>query len=78
VNLKSYIIILHNIRGRRYAAALPPLGGEFLGYKNVVPRQNPIAVTVKRKRLIESIDRVSVVIFEKLKSPWAACSIMTG
>lgn len=45
------------------------LEGEFLDYKNAIPHQNPIAVVVKTKELIESIDRVSVVISEKLKSP---------
>ena len=45
------------------------LEGEFLDYKNAIPRKNPIALTVDTKRMIESIDRVSVVISEKLKSP---------
>lgn len=45
------------------------LEGEFLDYKSALPRKNPIAVTVGKKSLIESIDRVSVVISEKLKSP---------
>ena len=45
------------------------LEGEFLDYKNAIPRKNPIALTVDSKRMIESIDRVSVVISEKLKSP---------
>ena len=45
------------------------LEGEFLDYKNAIPRKNPITLTVDTKRMIESIDRVSVVISEKLKSP---------
>ena len=45
------------------------LEGEFLDYKNVIPRKNPILLTVDTKSLITSIDRVSVVISEKLKSP---------
>ena len=45
------------------------LEGEFLDYRNAIPRKNPIVVTVDRKALIESVDRVSVVISEKLKSP---------
>lgn len=45
------------------------LEGEFLDYKNAVPRRNPISVVADTKSLIESIDRVSVVISEKLKSP---------
>ncbi|MEG1592789.1 MAG: DNA polymerase III subunit beta [Oscillibacter sp.] len=45
------------------------LEGEFLDYKNAVPRKNPISVIADTKLLIESIDRVSVVISEKLKSP---------
>lgn len=45
------------------------LEGEFLDYKNAIPRTNPISVTAETKSLIESIDRVSVVISDKLKSP---------
>lgn len=45
------------------------LEGEFLDYKNAIPRKNPISVIANTKTLIESIDRVSVVISEKLKSP---------
>lgn len=45
------------------------LEGEFLDYKNAIPRNNPIFVTAETKSLIESIDRVSVVISDKLKSP---------
>lgn len=45
------------------------LEGEFLDYRSAVPKRNPIAVTVDAKALIESIDRVSVVISDKLKSP---------
>ena len=45
------------------------LEGEFLDYKNAIPRRNPISVQVETKVLLESLDRVSVVISEKLKSP---------
>ena len=45
------------------------LEGEFLDYKNAIPRRNPISVVVDTKALLESLDRVSVVISEKLKSP---------
>lgn len=45
------------------------LEGEFLDYRNAIPKNNPIVVTADAKTLIESIDRVSVVISDKLKSP---------
>ena len=45
------------------------LEGDFLDYRNAIPRKNPISVVVNTKDLINSIDRVSVVISEKLKSP---------
>ena len=45
------------------------LEGEFLDYKNAIPRKNPISVVADTKALIQSIDRVSVVISDKLKSP---------
>jgi len=45
------------------------LEGEFLDYRNAIPKKNPISVTVDTKALMESINRVSVVISDKLKSP---------
>lgn len=45
------------------------LEGEFLDYKNAIPRNNPIRLTVDNKTMLSSLDRVSVVISEKLKSP---------
>ena len=45
------------------------LEGEFLDYKNAIPRKNPIVLTAQTRDLIRSIDRVSVVISDKLKSP---------
>ena len=45
------------------------LEGEFLPYKNAIPRNNTIPVEVEAKALLSSIDRVSLIISEKLKSP---------
>lgn len=45
------------------------LEGEFLDYKRAIPRNNPISILAETKDLIRSIDRVSVVISDKLKSP---------
>ena len=45
------------------------LEGEFLPYKNAIPRNNTIQVEVETKALLTSIDRVSLLISEKLKSP---------
>ena len=45
------------------------LEGDFLDYKNAIPRRNPIHIMVETKAMLESLERVSVVISEKLKSP---------
>ena len=45
------------------------LEGEFLDYKNAIPRRNPINVVIDTKTMLQSLERVSVVISEKLKSP---------
>lgn len=45
------------------------LEGEFLDYKNAIPRSNPISLEVETATMLQSLDRVSVVISEKLKSP---------
>lgn len=45
------------------------LNGEFLDYQNAVPRNQAIRLTVDTRTMTESLDRVGVVISEKLKSP---------
>ena len=45
------------------------LEGDFLDYRKAIPRGNPTRVTANRHDLIDSIDRVSVVISEKMKGP---------
>ena len=45
------------------------LEGEFLAYRQAVPRNNPIRIEGDTRSLIASIDRVSLIISDKLKSP---------
>ena len=45
------------------------LEGEFLDYRSAIPRTNPIVLTVEAKALMTAVDRVSVVISDKMKSP---------
>lgn len=45
------------------------LEGEFLAYKQAIPRSNPIQVEGNTRDLLASIDRVSLIISDKLKSP---------
>lgn len=45
------------------------LEGEFLAYKQAVPRNNQIKIEGDTKTLLTSIDRVSLIISDKLKSP---------
>ena len=45
------------------------LDGEFLPYKNAIPRNNPIAVECDTRALLQCLERVSLIISEKLKSP---------
>ncbi len=45
------------------------LEGEFLPYRNAIPRNNKIHVECDARALLSSIDRVSLIISEKLKSP---------
>lgn len=45
------------------------LEGEFMDYRAVIPTTNAISIIAHTKSLITSIDRVSVVISEKQKSP---------
>ena len=45
------------------------LEGDFLSYKNAIPRNNHIKIEVDARTLLSSIERVSLIISEKLKSP---------
>lgn len=45
------------------------LEGEFMAYEKSIPRNNPILVLADTRTLITSIDRVSLLISEKFKSP---------
>ena len=45
------------------------LEGEFLDWRRVVPENNPIQLAANRARLTASIDRVGLIVTEKLKSP---------
>ena len=45
------------------------LEGEFLAYRNAIPRNNTIKVEGDTRTLLASIDRVSLIISDKLKSP---------
>jgi len=45
------------------------LEGEFLPYKNAIPRNNSIKLECDARMLLSSIERVSLIISEKLKSP---------
>ena len=45
------------------------LEGEFLAYRQAIPRNNTIHVVGDTRTLLASIDRVSLIISDKLKSP---------
>lgn len=45
------------------------LEGEFLAWQKAIPKENPIKVTVNTRSFLQSIERVSLIISEKLKSP---------
>ena len=43
--------------------------GEFLDYKRVIPNDNNIRMSVNVKSIISSLERVSLIVSEKVKSP---------
>ena len=45
------------------------LEGEFLNYKNAIPKDHEIKLEINVKRFIDSIERVSLLINERLKNP---------
>lgn len=53
------------------------LEGEFIDWRNVLPKENKITVKLNAKEMARCIDRVSVVVNDKLKSP-IRCGIGSG
>ena len=49
------------------------LEGDFLDWRRVLPQNKPIRLVGKVSQLMDSIERVSLVISEKLKSPVRCC-----
>lgn len=45
------------------------LEGEFLNYKSVIPDSLPISLKVSTSDIIDSVERVSLIISERLKNP---------
>jgi len=45
------------------------LEGEFLAWRQAIPRNNPVKISADAKQLLSCIDRVSLIVSEKLKSP---------
>ena len=45
------------------------LEGEFIDYQRVIQNEHPLELTVNAKELQKSVDRLSLLISEKLKSP---------
>ncbi len=45
------------------------LEGQFLAWKQAIPRNNPIKLNIDRRQLLICIERVSLIVSEKLKSP---------
>ena len=43
--------------------------GEFLNYRNVIPADSRTRVTIDTKEFIETIERASLIITERLKNP---------
>ena len=52
-----------------YAITSRLLDGEFLNYKAAIPSTQKSVVTVDTRKLIDSIDRTSLIITDKIKSP---------
>ena len=53
----------------RYSVISRLLEGEFLDYKSALPKDKKTEVTVSTRTMIESVERVSLLITDRLKSP---------
>ncbi len=59
--------IIFNINGYEIISRL--LDGDFLDYKSAIPKSSTTTVTIKVKDFINSIERTSLLISDKIKSP---------
>lgn len=69
-NIEIYIDkkhIIFNINGYKVISRL--LEGKFLDYKAAIPKGNSTVVRVNTKDFINSVERVSLIIADRLKSP---------
>lgn len=53
------------------------LEGEFLDYKSVIPKESSTSITVRTRDFIESTERVSLLITDRLRSP-LRCTFSDG
>ena len=45
------------------------LEGEFLNYRTAVPADMPVRLTINKSELVDAVERVSLIISERLKNP---------
>lgn len=53
------------------------LEGEFLNYKNSIPQTSKYLIEADKKSIVDSVERVSLIISDKLKSP-VRCTFDSG
>lgn len=61
--------IMFRLESEKITLITRRLEGEFLNYNQAIPTNNPITVTVDRRKLISCIERCSLIITEQQKSP---------
>lgn len=45
------------------------LEGEFLNWKAAIPQEQPVSIRINKPELVEAVERVSLIISERLKNP---------
>ena len=73
----SYKNLPHELEAGDTVLVCRRLEGEFLAYRNAIPKNNPIQIQCDAKELLASLERVSLIISEKLKSP-VRCVFQAG
>ena len=64
--------LVHISANRRYVVFMAGsrlIEGEFLNYRNVIPADSRTRVTIDTKEFVETIERASLIITERLKNP---------
>jgi DNA polymerase-3 subunit beta len=62
INIEEKRVFINVEESTNISARL--MEGEFINYKEIIPKENPIRIEINRKELLECVDRASIIVKE--------------